>query len=50
MGEPRKVFFFFFSSGGGERRESVTCREDPELEGTFAYSEGFAVTESREVY
>ena len=48
--ESQEKFFFFFSSGGGERREPVTCREDPELEGTFAYSEGFAVTESREVY
>ena len=41
--QEKGVFFFF--SGGGERREPVTCREDPELEGTFAYSEGFAVTE-----
>ena len=47
MGEPRQgcFFFFFFFSEGGEKREPVTCREDPELEGPFAYSEGFAVTE-----
>lgn len=34
--------------GGGrgvKRRELVTCREDSKLERTFAYSEGFAVTE-----
>lgn len=43
VGEPRKGL-----DGGGrgvKRRELVTCREDSKLERTFAYSEGFAVTE-----
>lgn len=42
MGEPRKGCFFFFLGVG--KGEPVTCRR-PRAGGTFAYSEGFAVTE-----